>query len=72
MFNPSDMADTAAKLVLVDPQTRSLLQPASMPGSGDIKTLGLQEIEGVILRDHGSGSMMERVSRCDRVYLSFM
>lgn len=35
MFNPSDMADNAAELVLIDPRTRPLLQPTSMPGSGD-------------------------------------
>ena len=39
MFNPSDMANNAAELVLIDPQTRSLLQPTSMPSSGDIRPL---------------------------------
>lgn len=39
LFNTSDMADNAAELVLVDPRTRQLLQPTSMPSSGDVKPL---------------------------------
>ncbi len=39
MFNPSDLSDNAAELVLIDPNTRSLLQPTSMPESGEIKPL---------------------------------
>jgi hypothetical protein len=36
MFNPTDLSDNAAELVLIDPNTRSLLQPTSMPESGEI------------------------------------
>lgn len=39
LFNPLDPSDNAAELVLVDPQTRPLLQPMSMPESGDISRL---------------------------------
>jgi hypothetical protein len=39
MFNPTDLSDNAAELVLVDPRTRTLLQPSSMPESGEIKPL---------------------------------
>lgn len=39
MFNPSDLADNAAELVLIDPNTRQLLEPTSMPESGEIKPL---------------------------------
>ena len=39
MFNPSDLSDNAAELVLIDPHTRPLLQPSSMPESGEIKPL---------------------------------
>jgi hypothetical protein len=39
MFNPSDLADNAAELVIIDPNTRALLQPSSMPDSGEIKPL---------------------------------
>lgn len=39
LFNPTDLADNAAELVLIDPLTRSLLEPTSMPESGDIKPL---------------------------------
>jgi hypothetical protein len=39
MFNPNDLSDNAAELVLIDPNTRSLLQPSSMPESGEIKPL---------------------------------
>jgi hypothetical protein len=39
MFNPTDLSDNAAELVLIDPRTRALLEPTSMPDSGDIKPL---------------------------------
>jgi hypothetical protein len=39
MFNPSDLIDLAAELVLIDPNTRALLQPTSMPDSGEISPL---------------------------------
>jgi hypothetical protein len=39
MFNPSDLSDNAAELVIIDPNTRTLLQPTSMPESGEIKPL---------------------------------
>lgn len=39
MFNPSDLADNDAELVLIDPRTRPLLQPTSMPDSGEISPL---------------------------------
>lgn len=39
MFNPNDLSDNAAELVLIDPQTRPLLEPSSMPVSGEIKPL---------------------------------
>ncbi|MGH9513108.1 MAG: hypothetical protein ACRD2U_13330 [Terriglobales bacterium] len=39
MFNPTDLSANAAELVLVDPRTRSLLGPTSMPESGEIKQL---------------------------------
>jgi hypothetical protein len=39
MFNPTDLADNAAELVLIDPRTRALLQPTSMPESGEIRPL---------------------------------
>lgn len=39
MFNPTDLSDNAAELVLIDPMTRPLLQPSSMPDSGEIKPL---------------------------------
>lgn len=39
MFNPSDLTDLAAELVLIDPSTRALLQPTSMPDSGEISPL---------------------------------
>jgi hypothetical protein len=39
MFNSSDLADNAAELVLVDPLTRPLLEPSSMPDSGEIGPL---------------------------------
>ena len=39
MFNPLDPSDNAAELVLIDPATRPLLQPTSMPDSGEIPRL---------------------------------
>jgi hypothetical protein len=39
MFNPSDLADNAAEFVLIDPRTRPLLEPSSMPESGEISPL---------------------------------
>lgn len=39
MFNPTDLADNKAELVLIDPRTRHLLEPSSMPQSGEIKPL---------------------------------
>ncbi len=39
LFNPTDLSDNAAELVLIDPKTRTLLQPSSMPESGEIKPL---------------------------------
>ena len=39
MFNPTDLSDNAAELVLIDPRTRALLQPTSMPDSGEINPL---------------------------------
>src|SRR5207245_8822905 len=39
MFNPTDLSNNAAELVLVDPSTRTLLEPSSMPESGEIKPL---------------------------------
>jgi hypothetical protein len=39
MFNPSDLSDNVAELVLIDPNTRPLLQPTSMPDSGEISPL---------------------------------
>lgn len=41
-FNPTDLADNLAEFVLIDPQTRPLLQPTSMPDSGEIKPLPVQ------------------------------
>lgn len=40
-FNPLDPSDNAAELVLIDPATRPLLQPTSMPDSGEIPRLQL-------------------------------
>jgi hypothetical protein len=37
MFNPTDLSDNAAELVIIDPQTRTILEPTSMPESGEIK-----------------------------------
>lgn len=39
LFNPSDLSDNAAELVLIDPTTRALLEPTSIPESGEIKPL---------------------------------
>ena len=39
MFNPTDLSDNAAEMVLIDSNTRSLLEPTSMPESGEIKPL---------------------------------
>lgn len=41
VFNPLDPSDNAAELVLIDPNTRSLLQPMSIPDSGDIPRLSV-------------------------------
>jgi hypothetical protein len=38
-FNPLDPSDNASELVLIDPKTRALLQPMSLPESGDISHL---------------------------------
>ena len=42
MFNPTDLSDNAAELVLIDPHTRALLEPSSMPESGEIKPVALK------------------------------
>lgn len=42
LFNPSDMADNKAELVLIDPRTRPLLEPSSMPASGEIKPIAVR------------------------------
>lgn len=39
MFSPNDLSDNAAELVLIDPHTRALLKPSSMPESGEIEPL---------------------------------
>jgi hypothetical protein len=39
MFNPTDLADNSAELVLIAADTRALLEPTSMPESGDIRGL---------------------------------
>ena len=41
-FNPSDLAHNDAELVLIDPRTRPLLQPTSMPDSGEISQLPIK------------------------------
>jgi hypothetical protein len=41
VFNPLDPSDNAAEFVLIDPNTRPLLQPMSIPGSGDISQLSV-------------------------------
>lgn len=40
-FNPLDPSENAAELVLIDPHTRPLLQPMSLPESGDISRLSV-------------------------------
>lgn len=42
VFNSSDLSDNLAELVLIDPTTRSLLEPTSMPQSGEIAPLRIQ------------------------------
>lgn len=44
MFNPTDLSDNAAELVLIDPRTRPLLQPTSMPDSGEINPLPVKPL----------------------------
>jgi len=39
LFNPTDLADNRAEFVIIDPATRALLEPTSMPDSGEIKPL---------------------------------
>ncbi|MBI1777739.1 MAG: hypothetical protein HYR63_20560 [Proteobacteria bacterium] len=39
LFNPNDLADNAAELVLIDPKTRDLLGPSKMPESGEVRDL---------------------------------
>lgn len=39
MFTPGDLSNNTAELVLIDPLTRTLLEPSSMPASGEIKPL---------------------------------
>jgi hypothetical protein len=51
LFNPTDLADNAAELVLIDPTTRALLEPTSMPDSGEIKPLAVK------LSEHCSRSL---------------
>jgi hypothetical protein len=41
-FNPTDLADNAAELVVIDPETRPLLEPSSMPDSGEIQPLPMR------------------------------
>jgi hypothetical protein len=45
MFNPSDLSDLEAELVLIDPRTRVLLQPTSIPDSGEISPLPVKLAE---------------------------
>lgn len=40
-FNPLDPSDNTAELALIDPHTRPLLQPMTMPESGDISHLSV-------------------------------
>lgn len=42
MFNPSDLSDNTAELVLIDPKTRLLLEPSSIPESGEIGRLPMR------------------------------
>jgi hypothetical protein len=51
LFNPSDLSDNAAELVLIDPATRALLEPTAMPESGEIKPLAVK------LSEHCSRSL---------------
>jgi hypothetical protein len=51
MFNPTDMADNKAELVLIDPRTRPLLEPTSMPDSGEIRPIPVR------LPDQCAGSL---------------
>jgi hypothetical protein len=44
LFNPTDLSDNAAELVLIDPRTRPLLQPTSMPDSGEISPLPVRPV----------------------------
>lgn len=39
LFSPTDLSDNTAEFVLIDPNTRALLQPTSMPESGEIEPL---------------------------------
>jgi hypothetical protein len=39
LFDPTDLSNNEAELVLIDPDTRALLEPTSMPESGEIKPL---------------------------------
>lgn len=39
LFKPNDLSNNSAELVLIDPHTRPLLEPTSMPESGEIKPL---------------------------------
>jgi hypothetical protein len=39
LFNQTDLADNRAEFVIIDPATRPLLEPTSMPDSGEIKPL---------------------------------
>lgn len=42
LFNPTDLSDNAAELVLIDPATRNLLESTSMPESGEIEQLPMK------------------------------
>lgn len=42
VFNSSDLSNNLAELVLIDPTTRSFLEPTSMPESGEIAPLRIQ------------------------------
>jgi len=42
VFNSLDLSDNAAELVLIDPKTRALLEPTSMPESGEIHPLSIR------------------------------
>jgi hypothetical protein len=45
VFNPLDLSDNAAELVLIDPKTRALLEPTSMPESGEIQPLRVKMVD---------------------------